>query len=236
MDRYEKYKDSGVHWLGDIPAHWKIQRLKRCCELIRMKMTNHQSEKISLENIEGWTGKYISTESNYECSGVSYQKDDVLFGKLRPYLAKVYLTEREGEALGDFWVLRCFSIYLPKYLRYLLISKPIIDLIDSTTYGAKMPRADWSENSKMFVPIPTIIEQTTIVSHLDSITARIDEAIVRLQRMIDLLNERKQIIIHNAVTKGLNSDVKMKDSGVKWIGMIPEHWNVFKIKTLIVGC
>jgi len=232
MDRYEKYKDSGVQWLGEIPAHWEVQRLKRCCELIREKTTNHQSEKISLENIEGWTGKYISTESIYDCSGVSFQKDDVLFGKLRPYLAKVYLTVREGEALGDFWVLRCFSIYLPKYLRYLLISKPIIDLIDSTTYGAKMPRADWSDNSKMFVPIPTFFEQTAIVSYLDSITARIDEAIALQQRMIDLLNERKQIIIHNAVTKGLNPDVKMKDSRVEMIGEIPEGWKIMRLKNI----
>ena len=83
------------------------------------------------------------------------------------------------------------------------------------------------------IPIPSLKEQDAIVSYLDSVTAKIDEAIAQQQKMIDLLNERKQIIINKAVTKGLDPNVKMKPSGIDWIGEIPEHWKVIRIKYLL---
>ena len=85
----------------------------------------------------------------------------------------------------------------------------------------------------LFFPYPDIAEQTAIANYLDSVTSKIDEAISQQQKMIDLLNERKQIIIQNAVTKGLDPNAKMKDSGVEWIGEIPENWEVYKFGRLI---
>ena len=89
---------------------------------------------------------------------------------------------------------------------------------------------NWDDIKNMLIPVLDISEQTAIANYLDSATAKIDEAIAQQQKMIDLLNERKQIIINNAVTKGLNPDAPMKDSGVDWIGEIPEHWEIKKLK------
>lgn len=91
-----------------------------------------------------------------------------------------------------------------------------------------MPRADWGTNSKIVMPVPPLDEQLAIVSYLDRVTGEIDKAIEHSERMIDLLNERKQIIIQHAVTKGLDPNVKLKDSGIEWIGMIPEEWEIIK--------
>lgn len=92
---------------------------------------------------------------------------------------------------------------------------------------------NWDDIKNMLMPVLDISEQTAIANYLDSTTAKIDEAIAQQQKMIDLLNERKQIIINNAVTKGLDPNAKMKDSGVEWIGEIPEHWEVSRIKNVI---
>ena len=89
MKRYETYKDSGIEWLGEIPEHWKVCRTKDIVSLITDKAADTSLKKVALENIESKTGKYIDTDSEYESEGTLFQKDDILFGKLRPYLAKV---------------------------------------------------------------------------------------------------------------------------------------------------
>ena len=104
LDRQVKMKDSGVEWLGDIPEHWELKKIKWCAKLKNEK-TSDRSNTIALENIEGWTGRFIDTESKFEGDGVKFNEDDLLFGKLRPYLAKVFRATMKGEAIGDFFVL-----------------------------------------------------------------------------------------------------------------------------------
>ena len=119
------------------------------------------------------------------------------------------------------------------YFKHLAKSPIFIDLLKSTVTGIREGQnIDYNKLRVEFLPIPPIEEQQAIASYLDTATAKIDEAIAQQQKMIDLLNERKQIIINNAVTKGLNPNAKMKPSGIDWIGNIPEHWEVRKLKQI----
>ena len=231
MERYSEYKDSGVKWLGKIPSHWEICRFKNFASLITTP--SKDSHKIGLENIESASGKFHQSDSEFEGNGVQFQENDIVYGKLRPYLQKVWLATFSGNAVGDFFVFRTNKKISEKYLQYLMLSKSFTDDVNGSTYGAKMPRVSSEYILTMRCTLPSKSEQNAIVFYLDSVTARIDEAIAQQQKMIDLLNERKQIIINKAVTKGLDPNVKMKPSGIDWIGDIPKHWMVVPIKRFI---
>ena len=233
---YPEYKDSGIEWLGEIPKHWELKRIKYCVDLINEKENGSEPDVpyIGLENIEPWTGRYICSESIFEYEGQAstFSNGDVLFGKLRPYLAKVLLASEKGVCTGELLVLRP-KLVVNKYLLYFLLTKDFIFIVDSSTYGAKMPRANWSFIGNLSATIPSFSEQQAIASFLDRETARIDELIAKKEQLIALLREKRTALISHAVTKGLNPDAKMKDSGIEWLGEIPEHWNVLSIKHLL---
>ena len=232
---YPKYKDSGVEWLGEIPEHWEVKRLKYSLRLLTEKTDRHE-HSVALENIESWSGRLIKTETEYEGDGVAFRKDDILFGKLRPYLAKVYLAESVGEAVGDFHVMRPSSTIDGSFAQYQILNRDFIAFVDSSTFGAKMPRASWDFMGNMALLTPLIEEQLSIASFLDRETSRIDTLISEKERLISLLQEYRQALISQSVTKGLDPKVKMKDSGVEWLGEIPEHWEVLKLKYLATIC
>jgi len=100
--RYQSYKDSGAEWLGVVPASWNVERLKTVAALATSKAESADFP-VALENIESWTGKFIPTESEFQADGIAFRLGDVLFGKLRPYLAKAWLADRAGEAVGDIF-------------------------------------------------------------------------------------------------------------------------------------
>jgi len=229
--RYPAYKPSGVEWLGEVPEHWEVLPLKRRARLLTEK-TDNRSNPIGLENIESWTGRLIETETEFQGEGIIFEAGEILFGKLRPYLAKVYLASASGEAVGDFHVIHSSPSLLPRLLQYQLLNREVIDLINSSTYGAKMPRASWSFLGSVEMPIPPLREQPLIATFLDRETAKIDALITEQQRLIELLQEKRQAVISHAVTKGLNPDAPMKDSGVEWLGEVPEHWEVCRVKAV----
>lgn len=193
-------RDSGIEWLGMIPKHWEINRVKSIVALINEKGSNSGSKKVGLENIESKTGRFLDSNSVFEGEGVEFVIDDILFGKLRPYLAKVYLSEFCGQAVGDFYVLRSRDCVLPKYLACLLISDLFISLVDGSTYGAKMPRANWEFISNIQVAIPSLEEQNLIVNYIDSRTLKIGQTISELQIQIQKLKEYKTAVISEVVT------------------------------------
>jgi type I restriction enzyme, S subunit len=189
-----------------------------------------------MENIESWTGRFISSETEVEGLASRFDRDDVLFGKLRPYLAKVYKAEISGICSTEFLIYRTGKGYDSSFLQFLMRCHSFINLVDSSTYGSKMPRANSEFIGNQLIPVPSLAEQTAIANFLDRKTAQIDQAISIKEKQIELLKERRQILIHNAVTRGLDPDVKMKDSGVEWIGEIPEHWGISKLSYLsIIG-
>jgi type I restriction enzyme S subunit len=196
---YPAYKDSGVEWLGDVPEHWNLKRLKNNLRLLTEK-TNRRENPIALENIESWSGRFIQTETIFEGEGVAFDKGDILFGKLRPYLAKAYLVENSGEAVGDFYVMRPTRETLSKFFQYQILTREFIAIVDSSTFGAKMPRVSWDFFGNMFLATPPLSEQQKIAQFLDHETAKIDTLIEKSNSAIELMQERRTALISAAVT------------------------------------
>ena len=199
LDPKVKMKDSGVAWLGDIPEHWELKKIKWCAKLKNEK-TSDRSNTIALENIEGWTGRLIDTESEFEGDGVKFNEGDVLFGKLRPYLAKVFRATMKGEAIGDFFVLELKQDLLSQFAERLLISSEFIDAINSSTYGTKMPRVNWEYFSSMSIPLPPKNEQIQISNYLVTAIEEMNELIATSNNAVVLLEERRSALISAAVT------------------------------------
>ena len=198
LDPNAKMKDSGVEWIGEIPENWEVRRIKNSCKIINKKSTDNLPY-IELDNIESKSGKLLSYSNNRPDSICNhFDKGDILFCKLRPYLAKCIITGVEGKCSSELLVLRHF-LGDQKYFQYLLLSPKLIDLINESTYGAKMPRANWSYIGNCIIPIPSLEEQKSIINYLDSFTSYIDSSISQCNKMISLLQERKQIIINDSV-------------------------------------
>ena len=206
------------------------KKAKHIFSLVTENVSDSSLPKIALENIESWTGKYIETDSDFMGEGVEFKKDDILFGKLRPYLAKVYKAEFAGQAVGDIYVFRGNEEQNPEYLKYLLLSYPFISVVDGSTYGAKMPRANWDFISHLVLPCPPKTEQVTIAAFLDHKVGQIDATIAEKEQMLEDLKNYRSAIISEAVTKGLDKNVEMKDSGIEWLGLIPKHWDCSSLK------
>lgn len=236
MRKYSEYKDSGVKWIGDIPKHWEVTRGKNILNLITERS---QSEvKVGLENIEGFTGQYVETETKYDGEGVQVRVGDIVYGKLRPYLCKAWLATFECNAVGDFYVFRCKNNNYTRYIHQLFLSHGFTDITNASTYGARMPRVASSFIQSLSFPIPPLAEQRAIVSYLDGKVGQIDTFVAKQTQQIELLKELKQAVIANAVTKGManynNHHTKLKQSGVSWIGEIPEHWEVKRAKNMFI--
>lgn len=241
MERYSEYKDSGVKWLGEIPSHWEVLPIKYIS-----KVNSGATPKTSIQgywdgNITWVTPADFKTETKFvlkgnrnittlgvqSCSTVILPKGSLVFSKRAPIgqvsISKLPLCTNQG----------CFGIIPDKsmnnsFLYYSLAihTKAFYTLGSGTTFR----ELSFSAFSSYKISVPPRAEQDAIVRYLDAATSKIDKAIAMQQKMIDLLNERKQIIIQNAVTKGLDENVEMKDSGVEWIGMIPKHWKILKLK------
>lgn len=198
LDTNVTLKDSGVEHLGEIPKHWEIKKLKYIVSLQNRK-SNNIDFRIGLENIESKTGKYIPTnEIMFEEDGIGFEKGDILFGKLRPYLAKVFLADRNGVCVSEFLVLRT-SRADNNFLKFLMLSPSFIDIVDSSTYGTKMPRASWDFIGNLKIPLPPITEQEQIAQFLDSKISKIDKIIEKTKKQIELIKEYKTTLINQAV-------------------------------------
>lgn len=194
-----KMKDSGIEWLGEIPEHWEVKRLKYFFNLITEKKES-DLKKIGLENIESNKGSFIETNSDFEGQGVMFRVNDILFGKLRPYLAKVWLASFEGQAVGDFYVFRSKDDVLPAFAKYRLLDTSFIEITNSSTYGSKMPRVSWEFIADLNIAFPPYEEQQSIVHHIEAECSRIDTKIERTQRLIELLAEYRTALISEVVT------------------------------------
>jgi type I restriction enzyme S subunit len=229
---YPKYKESGVEWLGSVPEGWEVVPLKHCAVLQSEKRSEAEF-RVALESIESYTGRLIETEIESDSNGITFEQGDILFGKLRPYLVKVWLADRDGESIGDIFVLRPVELVSPRYLAPLLREDKLIALLNGASCGSKMPRVGWDFMGGIGVPLPPLPEQQAIADYLDAETQRIDALIAELREMIRLLKEKRQALISRCVTKGLDPTVPMKDSGVEWMGDVPEGWEVIPLGTMV---
>ena len=236
MKPYAATKDSGVQWLGDVPAHWGTQRLKSLvCNLSEQTVGRPKGTGyIALEHVESWTGR-VTNEAAEPGDGQlkHFEAEDVLFGKLRPYLAKVVYAESPGVCVGEFFVLRARMGISPRYLAFVLRSKLAIDWISGSTFGARMPRADWTFVGDVSIPVPGPTEQTSIARFLDHATSRIDRYIRAKEKLIALLEEQQRTYIELAVTGQIEARTgrrfsTYKRSGLDWLGEMPEHWQLVR--------
>ena len=236
---YADYKDSGLPWLGQVPAHWELKRAKSSIANVIEQTTHIESGDVyvALENIESWTGRVRPQTGTQLFTGQvkRFQSQDVLFGKLRPYLAKVTRLQRRGVCVGELFVLRPRSVDIESaFLEQLLRAKNVIDVVNSSTFGAKMPRVDWQFLGNLTLAIPPRNEQLAIVRFLDWANGRLDRAIRAKRKVIALLTEQKQVITHRAVTRGTNEGGPLKASGIAWLGDIPPHWEVRRCASLFL--
>ena len=232
-NRYNGYKDSNIEWLGEIPEHWRIGKIKHIATVVSKKsIPETDAIKISPENVESETGKVLSFYSPYDSVGVEFQSSDVLFNKLRVYLNKVVFAEYSGYSLGEMIVIRPTLQSTGKYLFYLMLSRPFIEYCNSISYGVKMPRTAVDDILNTQIPMPNYQEQIQIAAFLDRKTGQIDELIRLKKRQVELLREQRTALINQTVTKGLDPNVEMKPSGADWIGEIPAHWEMINTKYL----
>ena len=192
-------KDSGVEWLGNIPDDWTVLKLKYAVNLVSEKSLDG-SFYVGMENIASKTGCYIETEI-VTPEGLSnvFKEGDVLFGKLRPYLAKSWLASFSGICSSELLVLRSKKIS-PRFLQYFTLTDEFINQVDSSTYGSKMPRASWDFIGLLQIPDCAYELSKEIAYFLDMQTEKIDRLITKVESAIQLMQERRTALISAAVT------------------------------------
>jgi len=194
----QKRKNSGVTWIGDIPAHWQVARIKAISTLRNARQTELPTGAlyIGLEDVESGSGSYRPTAGSSrksDDSTVSIFRDrDVLYGKLRPYLKKAIVAQGDGACSTEFLVLDVESkgLVKPEWLHGWLLTHDVTQRIEAGCDGAKMPRASWEHVSSIHIPVPPPEEQAEILESLDGKTSRIDTLIAKKTRFIELLKEK----------------------------------------------
>ena len=234
MKPYASYKPSGVAWLGDVPAHWRIEKVKFQARLRGDKAVGANGVRyVGMEHVLPKVGKFNpvveGTQEEAESTVNVFFKGDVLFGKLRPYLAKCVVADTDGVCSSEFLVLSPSDEVVPAYLNATMLMQEFIDAEDASTYGAKLPRADWGFIGQQRLPLPPPDEQQAIADYLDTETARIDTLVQEKEELIGLLKEARSATITEAVSRGLCPSVPLKSSGLHFLGNVPKHWKKFKV-------
>ena len=242
ISRYDAYKDSGVEWIGEIPEHWEISRFKYDSTSPVKYGLNISSDSYKEKGIRFIRITDIAESGVLICeNGVFLEKkdvpkefllkkNDVLFCRSGHTVGKSYLHSEDGEFTSGGYLVR-FNFQNSVEARFIfLLGKTNFywDWIKLNTVVSTIENVNGDKFQNFQYAKPPISEQTQIVSYLDEKTALIDKLISVKQRKIELLKEKRTALINQAVTKGLNSNVKMKDSGIEWIGEIPEHWGYKK--------
>lgn len=240
---YPEYKDSGVEWLGGTPIHWQIIATKYIAQLNPKKSSIPRSKLsevcsfVPMENLK-FNSLVIDEEKiiNQVYDGYTYFEDgDILIAKVTPCFENKNMAVAEGliNSIGfgssEIYVLRCGDQVHRKFLFYRLQEDSFMAISIAAMSGAGgLKRVPAETVNSYLLGLPEWLEQVKIVAFLDHETAKIDNLIEKQQQLIELLKEKRQAVISHAVTKGLNPDVLMKDSGVEWLGEVPEHWEVSK--------
>jgi type I restriction enzyme, S subunit len=241
LAKYPAYKESGVNWLGEIPAHWNIVRSKALFQQ-RREQARREDQQLTASQKYG----IISQQEFMELEGrrvtqVEFNRDILkhieandFVVSMRSFQGGIEYSSHSGCVSSAYVPLIPIKHVVPEYFKYLFKSDAYIKALSSTSNLVRDGQALRFENfSQVDLVIVPEEEQTAIAQFLDRKTAQVDKAIGIKEKQIELLKERRQVLIHNAVTRGLNTDVPMKDSGVEWIGEIPAHWEMRKLKQIL---
>lgn len=224
------------------------KRLKYVVSLRRSRVDGSDDARpyVGLEQIESGTGRLIrassetevsvespdqSTEATGESLTNTFEPGDVLFGKLRPYLAKAWVAEFAGRCTTELLVMEPRATE-SRFLRYVCLSRDFIDAVDASTFGSKMPRADWDFIGNMPIPMPNQTKQRAIADYLDRETAQLDALVATKEELLDLLAEKRRALVTRSITRGLDATVPVHDSGIPWLGEIPAHWGIERSRWL----
>jgi len=236
---YTAYKDSGVEWLGEIPEEWELRRIKYLFKEINERSLDGNGDLLSVSQYTGVTKKIDKLEEGDLLTNAStlegYKKvdaDDLVSNIMLAWNGSLGFSPFKGITSPAYSIYRLNSKYEKRYFHYLLRTELYKSEFKRQSTGVIESRLRLYTDDffRIWSFLPPIPEQTAIANFLDHKTTKIDQAIAQKEKLIELLKERKQILIQNAVTKGLDLNAKMKDSGVEWIGEIPEHWEVKALK------
>ncbi|HEY9634856.1 MAG TPA: restriction endonuclease subunit S [Coleofasciculaceae cyanobacterium] len=240
LSRYESYKESEVPDLGEIPVHWRVIRNRFLFREQNERSLDGKethlcmSQKFGLVPSDDFEDKTLQSES-YEGARLCL-KGDLVLNRLKAHLSVFSTAPCEGLVSPDYSVFRLRdSKMIPKYFEHLFKTPVYLSEFNRRVRGIvvgfyRLYSGDFNDVRAICPPIE---DQQRIVEFLDRKTSEIDQAIAKKQRLIELLQEQKSILINQAVTKGLNPNAPMHDSGIKWMGIIPSHWGIARLKTLI---
>jgi type I restriction enzyme S subunit len=250
--RYASYKDSGVEWLGEVPAHWEVMPLKRDLEFLTsgsrgwaehysdngslfLRIGNLRRDGITLDLSDL---QRVEVPDGAEGARTCTRPGDLLFS-ITAYLGSVAVVP---EDLEEAYVSQHVALarlkrrrLLPQWAAYLTVSHVGQNQLATSGYGGTKIQLGLGDVADIGMTVPPLVEQQVIAAFLERETAKIDALVAEQQRLIELLKEKRQAVISHAVTKGLNPDAPMKDSGIEWLGEVPAHWAVGSIKRFLTS-
>ncbi len=243
--KYAEYKESGVEWLGEIPYGWDLKPLKYVSHINTHTLPEgtdpgYEFDYVDIGSVSDGSG-ITKTERMKFASAPSrarrlVQKGDVIISTVRTYLRAIAPITRDAENLvvsTGFCVVSPINELKSEYCLYLLQAPFFVETVVAQSVGVSYPATNASDIANIRIPIPNVEEQKRIAAFLDKETIKIDTLIDKQEQLITLLREKRQAIISHAVTRGLNPNAKMKDSGIEWLGEVPEHWEVKKLKHIV---
>jgi type I restriction enzyme S subunit len=234
---YPSTKDSGIEWLGEVPEHWDVVGFRRVVDIAggQVDPENEQYSSMNLiapNHIESGTGRLLGMETAAEQSAESgkylCKAGDVIYSKIRPALRKACIAPEDCLCSADMYPLSGRQNLSNRYLFWTILSEEFSAYTILESDRVAMPKVNRESLNALPLLVPPLAEQQAIAAFLDRETAKIDGLVAEQERLIALLTEKRQAVISHAVTRGLDPSVPLKDSGVEWLGQVPEHWVVAK--------
>ena len=249
LERYDTYKDSGVDWLGDIPTHWVFSRIKtigsvngrvgwkalKASEYVDSGYFFLATPNIKERNIDYDNVNYITYERFIESPEIILKEDDILLTKDGSTLGTINIVKNlpgSGTVNSSIAVLRFKKILNNDYAFFLIVSDYIQNLISQKKDGMGVPHLFQKDINNFLLLVPPIKEQTAIAFYLGRKTEGIDSKVTLLEQKIIHYQQLRKSLINETVCRGLDKNVKLIDSGIEWIGKIPEHWEVKRLKDI----
>lgn len=253
--RYPEYKDSGVEWLGEVPGHWEVKRLKQACEVFPSNVDKKAYENEPPVFLCNYTDVYYNEQITQQ---IDFMAATASMDQIKKFTLRAgdTIITKDSETADDIAIAACVPLDLPgvicgyhlsmvrpreaicgAFVKRLFDSKYVKSCCAVSANGLTRVGLGQYALDNLEVPIPPEAEQTTIAAFLDRETGKIDALVAEQETLTALLKEKRQAVISHAVTKGLNPNAPMKDSGIEWLGDVPEHWEVVSLgRTSINRC
>ncbi len=241
MEKYSKYKDSGVKWIGDVPAHWEVKKLRNLISIISVK--NHPNEiLLSVVREQGVIVRDLDADDNHnyipeDLSGYKLIKEgQFVINKMKAWQGSYAVSSYRGIVSPAYYTCDLRLAY-KSYFNLAIRSSAYVPFFTQYSKGIRVGQWDLSPIGLKEIPffLPPLAEQRAIVSYLDGKVGQIDTYVAKQTQQIELLKELKQAVIANAVTKGIDNKAKLKQTGISWIGYVPQHWEQCRLKN-VVSC